>query len=160
MVTELEDAVAAPLEVEVGGKKMKLHPLVLNDYGEWDRWAKAQHLKAAAEAMEIMPAGQRSQNMRDAHVAATRIYWGSPHAMGVLLSISGRVQTAYLALRHFAPDLTADALWDMLSPGGKPDFAKLNELYVEALRMSGYESQDSDGAANPQDAVMAILNMV
>ena len=159
-MTELDDAVAAPLEAELGGKKVRLHPLALDDFGEWERWAKAAHLKAAAEAMDSLPATLRSQNMRDAHVASTRLYFGSPQAMGAMLSIPGRVRIVYLSLRRDLPDLTSDSLWGMLAPDGRPDFPVLDKLYCDIIRISGFGSAEGSGTANPQGAVMAILDMV
>ena len=152
----LTDALAAPKTVQVGDKSVSLHPLTLNDYAAWDQWARAAHLRAAEDSLADKDPLSRATFMRDAHAAATRIYFGSTHAMGPMLSVPGRVKVAALSARMGDADV-----WGLVTAGGKPDMNVLNTLYVEALRLSGYVVEEKEGqSANPQDAVAAISDLL
>jgi len=141
-LTNISDAGCGPKEVEVGGKKLLLHPLTFRDLAHLERWIKQQPINAAREAIrtyESSPSKPASEVEADKRAILTEAYThsanltlGTPESLGYMASFECALKLVWLSLRHNNKDLTEDQVEELI---GTTD--RLTELQREVAIISG-----------------------
>jgi len=161
MGTALADAVKAKKSVQIGEKEMAIRPLELNDYGCWDRWARASHLKACTDAAVGLDQNTQRTMLREAQDMATRIYFGSPRALGLLLSLESKLLVIGMALSTPETEVSKSDAWKLFcNADNQPDFVGINAAWEEILILSGLRKKSEGSPENPQTLVSSIIALL
>jgi hypothetical protein len=145
---DLFRAIAAPLSVEVAGKKWEFHPLTLLDWAKLDQWCEDKIFADLKKRLEVLPgdAVAAKQKLLD-RIALMMRRELAEEVFAMKYSATGMVaiQRALLMLKHSHPDVTekdAEQLVSIL------DFSEIE------MRLEG-----STGTMN-QDLLIAVKRVV
>ena len=158
--TPLADATAAPKPFTINGRTLDFHPLELGDYGAWDRWARTAYLRSAYDAAAGLDGPAQRAMLREAQDAASRMYFGSPRAMGLMMSIEGKLQVLALSLSHGGKPVKPTDTWALFcNAKGQPDVGAINDAFSEVLVVSGLVKESALTTENPQMALAALIDL-
>ena len=125
MSEDLSQASGKGIEIELGGRKMKISPLTMGDLAEFQAYVRAGRLKSAVAALREMDASERMPIIRgllkepiaDADMEAE------------MASPSGSRFILWRSLRRAQPDLTIEQVGDLVTTEDVPNLLAV----VEAL---------------------------
>lgn len=100
-VTTLADVSAAPVELEILGRTIFVHPLRLRDWGYLDRYLREEIVRAARAASGDAAPAEYAAIMKAAFQAVKGVAFDSEEgAAGMLASIGGMLRVVWLSLRQ------------------------------------------------------------
>ena len=152
----LPDLAGLPITEDFGGQKLAFHPFQIDDFAQWDRWARADFLAScspAAEGKDVLSARVFNAQLFE---AAMRVSFGSRWALPQMASHTGRLMATWLSLRHGQADLTLEGTWKLLGGPMPAGYAALNRAYHLVLQAAGLlKTEVERDLADPQ--MLAIL---
>ncbi len=161
MVTKLDKAVAAPVDIELCGTQVTVYPLRLREWGRLERWMRQEIITAAKDAM-LSDVSLRENNMRiimsEATKSATGISVISKVARdGMLQSLGAMRQIIWMSLsrgneslRDGKRELIIDVVDDLVGA----DFEAMAECVETIFGLSLPEETKANKGkpnANPPD---------
>ena len=134
-MTSVADMTAAPIEREIGGKTIALHPLSWITLGRLENWLRESMLAASAAALRqtigLTHADKRIW-VREAHAQTMQVTLLDEAAMGMCVgSIAGMTRVLHAAVLPGRPNTTIDDIQSLF--GSDPGMMAEVALEVWAL---------------------------
>jgi len=114
---DIARATGAAIEVQAGGQTYKVRPLTFGDMGDLESWLISRRIAAAVVAM-----GKDSALIGATIAEIARQTIGLDELFGAMGSMAGMVEVLYLALRRDQPNLTREAVGDLITAETLPEW--------------------------------------
>jgi len=144
-VTDIATATAAPVEVEIDGKKYWMSPLTERDYGELDRWVRARAVQMARDSLGDNPTvGEVRLTMDEAFRSALGM--SCIEEPRLLAGLEGFARIVWQQMRAKHPDVD----YDQIVIAFRKDSANVQRAHdaIRLLRL-GHSSEQKDDSKNP-----------
>ena len=152
--------------VNLGGKEWKAAPLTLEDCGDWNMMAQAEHLRAARRSLTDEEDPIRMISLwREAQTFSTGLCIFSIRANNILNSMTGRVWLVWLSLRRGGatihvpngpPDMTRPLTTEDVYGWAVKEPAAFIEAVDTVLSLSGW-MQKGEYKADPRAAILTLI---
>ena len=143
-------ATAAPVEIEIGGKRYWMTPLVDRDYGELDRWIRARTVAMARDSLSDRPTvGEVKLTMDEAFRSALGM--SCLEEPRLLAGAEGFARVVWQMLRAKHPNVAFETI--VAAFRNHPEDSVRAEDAIRLLRGATKESEaGGSDAANPTAA--------
>lgn len=106
---------AAPLEIELSGKKYLLSPMRDRDYGEFQRWVQSRIIQLAKDNLNGLSEDEKKFLLVHAYEKASNIKENSPETLRTIQTIEGAAKLAFIMMRKNHPELTEDRVLELFT---------------------------------------------
>ncbi len=119
-MTNLPDMAGAAAEIELGGKTYRMRPLSIDEFAQFERWVDDAPIRQAVRNLDGLSPELQTKMLQQAQEAASRTSQDSPEKRqgriaAQMTSMSGISYLIWLSLRREQPDLSLEAVSQMLT---------------------------------------------
>lgn len=131
-MAELENVTAAPQTIRLAGRDITMRPLTMKDWGEVQRWLRQHYRQQVEEVAEGLPPSERTAYIVECRKKELGLRVGTAEGDKLLCTFEGLVLLLHLSVRRDHPELTVQALEDMVHTTDLPAvldaFTRVNAL--------------------------------
>lgn len=113
--TSAAAAAGTPITVTLGGVEYRVSPLRQRDYAELEQWLQDRIIAPVQRHTASLGLEERTKLLDAAFQRAALVTLTSPEAARFLGSLEGAFYLCWLSLRHNHPQLTLDAVRELLA---------------------------------------------
>lgn len=132
-MSDLVFMAGSPIEIELGGNKLKFSPITIGDLADFEAWCISERIKSAIQAMGDIKSSEKIALIQGIQAS------NSVNVMAELSTIKGILHMIWLSLRTHQPNITEAEVGKLV---GVKNLGELQAL-VDKLAYSGQDEDDS-----------------